>query len=416
MKIVVAHNFYMQPGGEDQVFRAEIELLREYGHDVVPFEIHNDAVADMSNPALLVATVWNRETAGALREVVRKHQPQIVHFHNTFPLMSPAALYSARAEGAAVVQTLHNFRLLCPGSLLYRDGHACHECLGKKFAMPAIRHGCYRGSRAATAVTAVAITIHRTIGTWDSKVDAYIALTPFAHDKFIEGGIPQEKLHIKPNFLHTDPGARAGGGGYATFVGRLSQEKGLPVLLNAWAKLGRDIRLKIIGDGPMAPQVRAAVADNPAIEWVGHRSMSEIFDIVGGADLHVFPSQCYETFGRVAIEAFAVGTPVVASGHGAMADLVGSDGRLGAIFTPGDPDALATQVRQLLSSPTLRTSMRKTVREEFENHYTGPRNHVRLMQIYNAALGVRHGTTSSAGAASRESAPMAARLLAENPI
>ncbi len=393
MTIVVAHNFYTQPGGEDQVFRSEIELLRENGHEVIPFETHNDAVADMSNPGLLMATVWNRDKAAEMTALVARHQPQVVHFHNTFPLMSPAAYYAAGSAGAAVVQTLHNFRLLCPGALLYRDGRACHDCVGRRFALPGIRHGCYRNSRAATAVTAIANSAHRAMGTYESEIDAYVALSPFAHEMFVNGGLPAEKLHVKPNFVHPDPGARGGGGGYATFVGRLSQEKGLPVLLEAWKQLKDGPRLKIIGDGPLAAQVAAAAVADPLIEWLGRRSMAEIYDIVGGADLHVFPSQCYETFGRVAIEAFAVGTPVVASGHGAMADIVGPNGRLGALFTPGDANSLAREIRRLYGSAGLRTSMRTAVREEFELKYTGHRNYQRMMQIYAAALRFRRDAT-----------------------
>jgi glycosyltransferase involved in cell wall biosynthesis len=416
MKIIVAHNFYMQPGGEDQVFRSEIELLREFGHQVLPFEMHNDSVADMSNPGLLTATVWNRKIAAQIQELVQQYQPQVVHFHNTFPLISPAAYYAAGSEGAAVVQTLHNFRVICPGALLYRDGHNCHECLGKSVALAAIRHGCYRGSRAATAVTVLANTVHRAIGTYASEIDAFIALTPFALDKFITGGLPPEKMHIKPNFVNPDPGVRAGGGGYATFVGRLSKEKGLPVLLDAWKTLGAEMPLKIIGDGPLASLVKDAMAENPNIQWLGRRSMDEIFDIVGGADVHIFPSQCYETFGRVAIEAFAVGTPVIASGHGAPADVVGSDGRLGGLFTPGDPAALVAKVRELRSTDALRTTMRRAVRKEFELNYTGPRNHQQLMQIYKKAVQSRGEAAKIDRTAYREPFRIAARTVSEQPI
>lgn len=394
MKIIVAHNFYQQPGGEDQVFHGEIALLREFGHAVTPFEVHNDAVAGMGKLKLMAATVWNRDIAAELRSLLQKEKPDIVHFHNTFPLMSPAVYKTAANEGAAVVQTLHNFRLLCPSALLYRDGHACEDCLGKTFAYPAVRHACYRKSRLTTAVTASAVAVHRLAGTWNHRVDGYIALTPFAKDKFIAGGLPAGKLHIKPNFVHPDPGQRAGGGGYAVFVGRLSHEKGLPVLLKAWETLGRELPLKIIGDGPLADDVKAAMANNSSITWLGRRTLPEIYDTVGDAELLVFPSQCYETFGRVAVEAFAVGTPVVASGHGAMADVIGNDGRLGTLFTPGDAQSLVQQVRGLRSTSALGGSMRDTVRAEFEQLYTGPRNHNRLMDIYTAALANRSGVTA----------------------
>ncbi len=389
MKIVVAHNFYQQPGGEDQVYRAEVELLREFGHAVVPFEVHNDAVAGMGKASLAAATVWNRSIAAELGELVRRERADVVHFHNTFPLISPAAYYAARRAGAAVVQTLHNFRLLCPVALFYRDGHTCEECLGKSVAWPGVVHACYRGSRVTTAVTAATVAVHRAAGTWQNAVDAYVCLTDFARDKFVAGGLPKQKLHVKPNFVHPDPGIRAGGDGSAVFVGRLSEEKGVLPLLASWEHL--DVPLTVIGAGPLADKVAAAAAKNPAIKPVGRQTMDQIYDTVGRASLLVLPSVCYETFGRVAAEAFAVGTPVVASGHGAVADVVGSDGRLGQLFTPGDPVALAAAVRAMLARPAAEQfAMRQRVRAEFVDKYTGDRNHDRMMEIYRAAMaGVR---------------------------
>ncbi len=388
MKVVVAHNFYQQAGGEDQVYHAEVALLREFGHDVVPFEVHNDAVAGMGKLGLATATVWNGEIAGRLGEVVRRARADVVHFHNTFPLISPAGYYAARRAGAAVVQTLHNYRLMCPVALFYRDGRPCQDCLDKPVAWPGVVHACYRGSRATTAVTAAAVAAHRAAGTFQNAVDAYICLTDFARDRFVAGGLPPAKLHVKPNFVHPDPGVRGGGDGSAVFVGRLSEEKGVLPLLAAWAH--STVPLTIIGGGPLADHVSAAAAKNPAIRAVGRQSLEQIYDTVGRASVLVLPSVCYETFGRVAAEAFAVGTPVVASGHGAVADVVGSDGRLGALFTPGDPAALAAAVSALLARPPAeQAALRRAVRAEFVAKYTGGANHARLMEIYAAAIGRR---------------------------
>ncbi len=389
MKVVVAHNFYQQPGGEDQVYRAEVDLLREHGHAVVPFEVHNDAVAGMGKLALARATVWNGSIAARIGDVVRREGADVVHFHNTFPLISPASYYAARRAGAAVVQTLHNFRLMCPVALFYRDGRPCEDCLGKPLAWPGVVHACYRGSRATTAVTAAAVATHRAAGTFQNAVDAYVCLTGFARDKFVAGGLPPGKLHVKPNFVHPDPGPRPGGDGSAVFVGRLSEEKGVLPLLAAWEHL--DVPLTIIGGGPLADRVAEAAARNPSIRAVGRRTMDQIFDTVGRASLLVLPSVCYETFGRVAAEAFAVGTPVVASGHGAVADVVGRDGRLGSLFTPGDPAALAAAVLNMLAKPPAeQAALRRNVRAEFVDKYTGDRNHDRLMEVYRAAMGTTH--------------------------
>lgn len=390
MKVVVAHNFYQQPGGEDVVFQAEVDLLRKSGHDVTTYEVHNDRVKQMNRLSLLANTVWNRHSHRELLELVRTTKAEVVHFHNTFPLISPAAYRAARRGGAAVVQTLHNFRLLCPSALFYRDGKVCTECLGRSFAYPGIQHGCYRGSRLQSGVTAGAVAVHRASGTWHNAVDRYIALTESAREKFLIGGLPADKIVVKPNFVDPDPGPRAGGD-YAIFVGRLSPEKGVDTLLAAWEIIGHRVPLKIVGDGPMADLVRDAVASNPSIEWLGRRAPDEIAELIGRAALLVQPSNCFETFGRVAVEAFAVGTPVVATGHGAMADVVGTDGRLGDTFAPGSGSDLAAKVLALIGHPTRLAMLRSNVRHEYEAKYTGPQNQLYLNDIYRQAIAVARG-------------------------
>ena len=347
MRILVCHNFYQQPGGEDEVFAAEVALLRRFGHDVQTFEMDNDAVESMSNPALIAATVWNGRSHSAMRQAVRKLKAELVHFHNTFPLISPSAYYAARAEGAAVVQTLHNFRLLCPGANLFRDGKACEDCIGKRMPWPGVVHKCYRQSATASAAVATLITVHHAIGTWRSAVDLYLAPTEFAREKFVAGGLPADKLMVKPNFVDPDPGVGPGDGGYAIYVARLSHEKGLETLLAAWEKLGGTVPLKIIGDGPLADLVTAAQQRTPNIEWLGRRPLAEVYAAIGRATLLVFPSRCYETFGRVAVEAYAKGTPVIASRHGAPGDIV-REGATGLLFEPGNGDDLAAGVRRML--------------------------------------------------------------------
>jgi glycosyltransferase involved in cell wall biosynthesis len=386
MKVLVAHNFYQQPGGEDQVFRSELSLLEQRGHRPVKFEMHNDLVAGMGKLALLGRTVWHRAAARRVANLVREHKIDLCHFHNTFPLMSPAVYSAARSEGAAVVQTLHNFRLLCPGANLYRDGQVCEQCVGKRVPIGGVIHKCYRDSRGASLVTAAMLTTHRALGTWQGGVDAYITPTRFARDKFIEGGLPAEKIIVKPNFVDPDPGfaENGGAGGYAIFVGRLSHEKGLDTLLSAWSHLRGEVKLKIVGDGPLAGDVHAAAMRDRSIEWLGRRGVDEVMDLIGDAAVLIMPSNCYETFGRVAIEAFAKGTPVIASNHGAPADVV-DEGRTGLRFTPGDGADLAIKVRKLLADDSGRLRMRAEVRREYESKYTGAANYDMLMSIYHQA-------------------------------
>ena len=385
MRIVVAHNYYQQPGGEDQVFAAEVALLRRFGHDVQTFVVHNEALDGLSRIKAMAASVWNRASYEAVRPLVRQTRAEVVHFHNTFPLISPAAYRAARDEGAAVVQTLHNFRLVCPCALLFREGVVCEECLGRSMAWPGIVHGCYRQSRTTTAAVAGMVWAHELLGTWHNDVDVYVAPTSFARSKLIEGGLPAEKLVVKPNFVDPDPGVGAGRGEYMLFVGRLSAEKGIDTLLAAWEGLPEAIPLKIVGDGPLAGVVADAAAQRTNIEWLGRRSLAEVYELMGDAAALVFPSRCYETFGRSIVEAFARGTPVIASGHGAMTDLV-EHRRTGLLFAPGDAADLASQVRLLLADPQLACSMRAAARTEYESHYTGPTNYEQLINIYTRAI------------------------------
>jgi glycosyltransferase involved in cell wall biosynthesis len=388
MKILVAHNFYQQAGGEDAVFAAEVELLRRFGHDVETFTLRNDAVDHMGKLKALAATIWNRESYRGVSELAARFRPAIVHFHNTFPLISPAAYKAARDQGASVVQTIHNFRLICPNALLFRNGAPCEKCVGRTFALPGVLHKCYRESRQASAAVAGMAAVHRVLGTWNRLVDAYIATSPSAKAKLIQGGLPEQKILLKPHFVDPDPGIGAGAGGYVTVVGRLSYEKGLETVLEAWKILGESAPLlKIIGDGPLAPLVTEAVARQSNIQWLGRKPLADVYDLIGDASFHVFPSRCYETFGRVVTEAFAKGTPVIASNHGSMADLI-DHGRTGLVFKPGDANDLAEKVREMIAMPA--SALREAARAEYEAHFTGQRNHDRMMEIYDRALENRH--------------------------
>jgi glycosyltransferase involved in cell wall biosynthesis len=384
MKILAVHNRYQLPGGEDQVFVDETALLEARDQRVLRYEVHNDQVKQLKRLALVKDTVWNSSAYRELGALIRRERPDVVHFHNTLPLISPAGYYAARAEGVPVIQTLHNYRLLCPVALLFRDGRVCEDCMGKSVPWPGVFHGCYRGSRAASGVIATMLSVHRAFRTWTEMVDLYIALTEFARNKFIEGGLPAEKIVVKPNFVAPDPGRGQGGGGYALFVGRLAPEKGTGTMLAAWEQLGTRIPLKIVGDGPLRDRVVGA-ARQSNVQWLGHRPVSDVHALLGKADMLVFPSEWYETFGRVAAEAFAAGTPVIAADIGAVAELV-EHGRTGLKFRPGDPEDLVAQVEWALSHPVELLSMREEARAEFEAKYTAERNYRALMEIYEAAL------------------------------
>jgi glycosyltransferase involved in cell wall biosynthesis len=388
MRILLCHAYYQQPGGEDQSFEAEAKLLESRGHEVRRYTCRNDEIAKLSPLAVAAKTLWNRTTHRELTGLIREFQPEVLHCTNTFPLMSPSVYYAARALNVPVVQSLRNYRQLCPSGLLLREGAACEDCLGKWVATRGIRHGCYRGSRLATAVVAGMTSLHRLLGTWSNAVDRYFTLTEFAKSRFVAAGWQADKIAVKPNFIDPDPGWGRGEGGYAVFVGRLSAEKGIATLLAAWRRIGNTLPLKIIGDGPLREEVQHFAQEHPHVELLGHRPLGEVLEIIGNASCLVMPSIWYETFGRTIIEAFAKGTPVIASRLGAMQELV-DDGSTGLLFAPGDADDLAAKVRQLQADDELRHSLRVAARREYERRFTAEPNHQMLLEIYQQAIALR---------------------------
>jgi glycosyltransferase involved in cell wall biosynthesis len=385
MRILSVHNHYQIRGGEDESQKAEVRLLQDKGHQVDVYEEHNDRIPTLGKIDLASRTVWSRETYQILKSRFTEQTYDLVHVQNFFPLISPSVYYAAQAKGIPVVQTLRNYRLLCPNAQFFRQGRVCEDCLEQFIPLPGVVHACYRGSRAATATVAAMITVHRALGTWTNQVDVYIALTEFARQKFIQGGLPAEKIVVKPNFVHPDPGWGEGRGNYALFVGRLSPEKGLDTLLQAWEKLGHQIPLKIAGDGPLANQIAEASTRLTGVEWLGRQPLSQVYNLLGEALFLVFPSSWYETFGRVAIEAFAKGTPVIAANIGAIAELV-DHSRTGLKFCPDDSEDLIAQVEWALYHPAELTQMRQEARTEFEAKYTADKNYQQLMGIYETVI------------------------------
>jgi glycosyltransferase involved in cell wall biosynthesis len=386
VKVLFIHTHYQQPGGEDQVYAAETALLRELGREVVNLTFDNRDLEGLSPWRQAGLTLWNQEAYRRVREAIREHRPDLLHLHNTFPLASPAVIHAAKAEGIPVVMTLHNYRLLCVNALFFRRGRVCEDCLGR-IPWRGVLHGCYRDSRPASAVVAAMLSLHRALGTWN-MVDRFIALTEFAKQKFIEGGFPPEKISVKPNFVHPDPGPGEGRGGYALFVGRLSPEKGLGTLLMAWERLGGKAPLKIVGDGPLAPEVQEAQKRIPGVEWLGRKAPEEVYALMGEASFLVFPSEWYEGFPKVLAEAFAKGLPVLASVLGSQGSIV-DHGRTGLHFRPGDQEDLAAKVEWLLAHPNELARMRKEARAEYEAKYTAEQNYAQLMAIYHAVLSKR---------------------------
>jgi len=387
MKVLCLHNSYQQMGGEDQSYAAEVAMMRANGVDVVEYRVHNDEVEKLGKLRVAGKTFWNSTSYDAIGELIRKHRPTVAHFTNTFPLISPAGYYAAKAEGVPVVQSLRNFRLMCVNGLFFRDGKVCEDCMGRSTTWPGVLHKCYRDSRAGSAVVTAMLATHWAADTYVDQIDLFVCLTEFGRQKFIQGGLPGDRIVVKPNFVFPDPGVGPGDGNYAIFVGRLSQEKGIDSLIKAWETIGPRLPLKIVGDGPLMPMVQAAIARGVKIEAVGTKKLAETYDLIGRATLLVFPSEWYETFGRVAIEAYAKGTPVVAADIGSIAEVV-DDGRTGLRFRPGDAADIAAKVNRLLDSPELMRAIRLEVRREFETRYSAEQNFRMIMAVYDRAISI----------------------------
>lgn len=387
MKVLLVHNRYRHAGGEDEVFRAEASLLRAAGHDVAEYlRTNDDVVADgpVAALGLAVNTVWSRHEAESIRRTVRDRRPDVVHFHNTLPLISPAAYYACRGLGVPVVQTLHNYRLVCPSANLFREGRVCEACIESGLSS-SVRHGCYRGSRAATATVATMVGVHRALGTWRDQVDIYIALSDFARKKFIEAGLPDGKVLIKPNFVDPDPGVRHAAGTGGVFIGRFWPEKGARTLLNAWTRLPSPARLELLGDGPERTELEALAAGRPDICFRGRVPRAETTEAMKGAAFLVFPSEWYEGLPMTIIEAFACGVPVITTRLGTMAEVV-ADGVTGLHYTPGDAGDLAAKVRWAHENPEAMAAMGRAARREFEARYTAAQNLSQMLAIYERAI------------------------------
>ncbi len=385
MKILLCHTAYLQRGGEQKSFEEERQLLVAHGHQVIEYVRSNEELKNKNPLTSAQLTLWNRQASREVEQIIGKERPDVMHCTNTFPLISPSVCHTAHRHGVAVVQALRNYRLICPGTYLMRDGKPCNDCVGQAIPWPAVLHRCYRDSAAASAVVASMVVLHRALGTWQRKVDAFFSLTQFARQRFVEAGFPEDRTHVKYNCVYPDPGVGPGGGGYLVFVGRLSPEKGVATLLEAWASDQTLPALKIIGDGPLAENVRDAKNRDRRIEWLGELSPDQVLPIVGQADALLMPSVWYETFGRTIAEAFATGTPVVASRLGAMQELVEAD-KTGYLFEAGSSADLIQKVHAFNRLPVeAKQSMRAAARAAYEKNFTPEQNYQRLIEIYTIA-------------------------------
>lgn len=384
LRVLVAHNRYQQAGGEDAVFANEVTLLRSGGCEVETLEVSNDAIAGLAASAkAALGAIYNRAGRAMTDRAIARFQPDIVHVHNFFPRLSPSIFDACAARGVPAVWTLHNFRIACANGLLFRDGKPCEDCVGRP-PFPAIRHSCYRGSRAGSASVAAMIAWHRHRRTWQHKVARFIALSDFARDLVIKAGLPAERVCVKPNFV-TDPLPVAGPvrtRNGALFVGRLSREKGVATLIEAWRALP-GIPLTVIGDGPERAALERAAPAN--VQFAGQQPREAVLRSMAEAQAVVVPSEWYENFPMTVVEAMAVGTPVIASRTGALASIV-TDGHDGAHFAPGNGDDLARTVRIAFADRPRLERMGAAARANWQSSMAPERNLAQLLAIYREAM------------------------------
>ncbi len=386
LRVLLAHNYYLQRGGEDVVFEGERDLLRENGHTTVEFIQHNSVISERNRSVTALSAVWSPRAKRELSRVLRSNACDVAHFHNTFPLFSPSVYSACNDAGVPVVQTLHNYRWLCPAATLYRDGGVCEKCLGTTLTYPSVVYGCYHQSRAQSLVVAGMVSWHRLARTLQHRVTRFIAPTDFLKKKFIENGFPEEKLVVKPHSIRKDPGERTGEGDYVLFLGRLSEEKGIKTLLQCWNSLDGRIPLRIAGDGPLAGEVEAYIGTHPGqpVFHLGFRPPEEAILLLKKARFLIFPSGCYEVFGNVLVEAMACGVPLIVPSHGASKEMV-HDGIHGVHFEPGNATDLAEKVRWGYEHQAEMRQMGRNCRKEYERRYTARKNYRSLLEIYREA-------------------------------
>lgn len=370
-------------------------MLERAGEKVIVFDRSNrdvESYPGLRRLQLAKKAVWNDEARRSFLALLRSEKPDVVHVHNTWLMISPSIYAACREAGVPVVQTLHNYRLLCPVGTFFREGKICRECADHGLHRSVV-HSCYRNSRAQTATLAMMLAMNRARHTWEREITSHIVLTEFARQKFLEGGLPEDKIFVKPNFVHPDPlsgnghHTGYGDGNYALFAGRLSPEKRVSTLLNAWARLQHRVPLVIIGGGQQRDELeQEAIRENlTSVVFKGTLSREQTVQAIKGARFLIFSSEWYETFGLTMVEAFASGVPVICSRMGAMKEIV-DDGRTGFHFTPGDGQDLAAKVEWAWNNRDRMREMGQEARREYENKYTEEKNYPRLMEIYQHAI------------------------------
>ena len=402
MKVLYLMNYYQEPGGENLWGGSEASLMQERGHETLTYTRTNDEIrtfTPLQKASLVFRTTWAQDSWKAIRKLIREQRPDIVHSFNQHVMISPSAYYACKAEHVPVVQTIYNYRLICPGATLYRDGAVCTQC-SERTLLAGVFHGCFRESRGQTAVLAAGLQIHRTLGTWRNVVSGYIVPSRFMGGKLAaELGIDPARIHFKPNYHEPDPGPRLAPQDFVLYVGRLTMEKGVRTMLEAWRSAPRLPRLIVAGGGPLEREFRAFADKYPEkMTFLGQVPHERVIELTKTAICLLVPSEWLEGFPHVLLESLGCGVPVVASRIGTLAEVIEHE-RNGLLFEPGKPDALAKAVERLWLSPALAVECGQHARVDYLEKYTAARNYEILIDIYQTVLNRnRRGVAAAQGA------------------
>ncbi|GAB1766404.1 glycosyltransferase family 4 protein [Priestia megaterium] len=389
IKVLIIHNYYKHSGGEDKVVEEEIRLLEQNKINVIKYFISNDEIKmdGVINKLILgINTIYSKKQYNSLKAILLKERPDVVHVHNTFPLISPSVYYLCSELGVPVVQTLHNYRLGCAGAMLLRDGQVCEKCIQGSL-INGIKHGCYRDSRIQTVPLSTMLYTHRFLNTWNKKVNKYIALTSFAKKKFQEIGLDEKKIAVKPNFIKSQHISNYTKENQIVFVGRISKEKGLHLLLEAWKGLSPQFKTKlnIIGDGPLKEELASKYEKYKNINFLGKLDSNEVLGHMAKSKYIVVPSVWYEGFPMTIIEAYSVNTPVISSNIGSLKEVVKEE-VTGFHFENNNVADLKYVLEKALKYKEYE-DLQENIKVHFNNNYTSDINFKILMNIYKEVIG-----------------------------
>ncbi len=392
MRVLIVHNRYRTaaPSGENRVVDTESAALATLGHEVTRYERGSDEIEGWSparKAALPGRVVWSGQTYRELASRLRTERPDLVHVHNTFPLLSSAVLYVCHGAGVPVVATVHNYKLECASGDFFRGGAVCHDCAGTLPGRAVIR-GCYRESRAATVPVALAMSAHRRA--WRSMVSAYIFLSAAQRDLLAGLRLDHNRIFIRYNLVPSpglaEPPPREA---MVVYAGRLDEAKGIPILMAGWdyylaTHSEPALSLVIAGAGPLDRQVASWASARPSVRLVGQLDKVSCARLVASAHAVVVPSAWQETFGLVVVEAMASGVPTIAAGHGSLAELI-ADHENGVLFPPGDAAALGRVIGDLAAHPRRYEGYGKAAEQTYRLRFDPDRNLAQLLEIYEFA-------------------------------